>query len=230
MHIAMMLAAALVAPSPPAPTAGVDPAALRATVGQWRLSDVGGKVECTLSLTDHMTPAGRDLKAPAACHRAFPPLKAVAAWTLDPQGAIVFNDAARRGVIAFVGAPGGPHQATAPDGKVWRIEPAAARPAPGAPIRMRGVFRLSGPGGPNLCDLRLFPDVFGGSGSIRVDRCDAGWANRGFWAWKLKQGFLTLFDKAGKPILVLKAGDAGVFAGADPKAEAKADAITLTRR
>ena len=194
---------------------------MRAAIGPWRLGEVGGKVECTLSLTDRTIPGGRDLTVPAACHRAFPPLKDISAWGLDPQGAIVFSNAAGRVVVAFSGAAGGPSQATAPDGKVWRIEPTGALKPLRPPVSMRGVFRLSGPGGADLCELALSPDIFGGSGSIRVDRCDAGWANRGFWAWTFKRGFLTFVDKAGKPILVLKAGDTGVFAGEgwapDPK-------------
>ena len=228
MPLATIMAAALAING--AAPAGGDPAALRAAVGPWRLSEVGGKIECTLSLTERTIPGGRDLTVPPACHRAFPPLKDIAAWSLDPQGAMMFSNAAGRVVVAFTGAAGGPYQATAPDGKVWRIEPAEARGPPRPAVRLKGAFRLSGSGGAALCDLALFPDIFGRSGSIRVDRCDAGWANRGFWAWTFKREFLTLSDRAGKPVLVLKAGDAGVFAGSDPKAEPKAEIITLTRK
>lgn len=113
------------------------PAALRAAVGQWRLSEVGGKVGCTVNLSDQASGGGRALLAPAACHLAFPPLKNLSVWSLDTHGAPVFSDPSRQHVITFSGPAGGPFQATAADGKAWRLEmasrPAAAPSAPPAP-------------------------------------------------------------------------------------------------
>jgi hypothetical protein len=104
-----------------------DVAAVRAAVGPWRLSAVGGKVGCTLSLTDRESPGGRDLQAPAACQRAFPPLKDLSVWSLDAHGALVFSDPARLHVVAFTGPVGGPYAATAPDGMEWRLVAAPAK-------------------------------------------------------------------------------------------------------
>ncbi|HEY2356687.1 MAG TPA: hypothetical protein VGH86_04500, partial [Phenylobacterium sp.] len=46
--------------------ASVEPAASRAA-GDWRLSEVGGKIACTLTLTRQSSFAGFELKAPLAC-------------------------------------------------------------------------------------------------------------------------------------------------------------------
>ncbi len=106
--------------------ASADPAALRAS-GDWRLSEVGGKIACTLTLTSQASFAGFELKAPLACRRAFPPLKAVAAWSLNDKGDIVLADAKAQPIVTFPAqakeAPAkGPFETKAPDGHTWRLE------------------------------------------------------------------------------------------------------------
>ena len=85
MRLAALMAVAVFAAG--AASASVDAAALRAS-GDWRLSEVGGKIACTLTLTSQASFAGFELKAPLACRRAFPPLREVAAWSLDDKGEI----------------------------------------------------------------------------------------------------------------------------------------------
>ena len=125
MNAAILMAAAVAA------TAGVhtesQAAALRATVGPWRLSAIGGKVGCTVALTDRESLGGRDIQAPAACQRAFPPLKMLSVWRFDEKGALEFSDPTRRHVVAFSGPNGGPYAAVAPDGHAWRLALAAPR-------------------------------------------------------------------------------------------------------
>ncbi len=129
--------------------ASADPAALR-TSGDWRLSEVGGKIACTLTLTSQASFAGFELKAPLACRRAFPPLKGVAAWSLDERGDIVLADAKAQPIVTFPAqakdpqskgaTPKGPYETKAPDGHTWRLElvkpatpdePIQTAPAPG---------------------------------------------------------------------------------------------------
>ena len=119
--------------------AAADPAALQATAGDWRLSEVGGKVACTLTLTRQTSPSGYEVKAPLACRRAFPPLKLLAAWAPDERGGIVLSDAEARPIIVFPGQAGATAkslEAKAPDGRTWRLEPVkveAPAPPPAAP-------------------------------------------------------------------------------------------------
>jgi hypothetical protein len=106
--------------------ASVDPAALRAS-GDWRLSEVGGKIACTLTLTSQAAFAGFELKAPLACRRAFPPLMTVAAWSLDDRGDIVLADAKAQPIVTFPAQAKeaqakGPYETKAPDGHTWRLE------------------------------------------------------------------------------------------------------------
>jgi hypothetical protein len=112
-------------------TAAIDPAAVRA-VGDWRLSEVGGKVACTLTLTRQTISAGFELKAPLACRQAFPPLKGVAAWAMDDKGGIVLSDANAQPIVTFAAPPRGPYEAKAPDGRTWRLEPVRATTTDGA--------------------------------------------------------------------------------------------------
>ncbi|MGH6955983.1 MAG: AprI/Inh family metalloprotease inhibitor [Caulobacteraceae bacterium] len=116
--VAALLAAAGVA------NAAADPAALRAA-GDWRLSEVGGKVACTLTFTLTHQPsfAGFELKAPLACRRAFPALKSVAAWTVDGKGAIVLSDARAQPIVSFPAQARGPIETKAPNGRTWRLDP-----------------------------------------------------------------------------------------------------------
>ena len=102
--------------------AAVDTAATRAS-GDWRLSEVGGKVACTLTLTRQTSFAGFELKAPLACRRAFPALKTVANWALDDKGGIVLSDARAQPIVTFPVQAKGPYEAKAPDGRTWRLEP-----------------------------------------------------------------------------------------------------------
>jgi hypothetical protein len=102
--------------------AAIEPVAFRQS-GDWRLSEVGGKVACTLTLTRQTSFAGFELKAPLACRRAFPPLKTVAGWTLDGRGGIVLADAKAQPIVTFPAQAKGPYEAKAPDGRTWRLEP-----------------------------------------------------------------------------------------------------------
>src|SRR5580658_9443565 len=108
--------------------AAVDTAATR-TSGDWRLSEVGGKVACTLTLTRQTSFGGFELRAPLACREAFPPLKTVAAWTLDDKGGIVLADARAQPIVTFPALSKGPYEARAPDGRTWRLEPLHLDPA-----------------------------------------------------------------------------------------------------
>jgi hypothetical protein len=135
MRRAALIAVALFAG---AASATVDAAALRES-GDWRLSEVGGKIACTLTLTSQASFAGFELKAPLACRRAFPPLREVAAWSLDDKGGIVLADAKAQPIVTFPAqakeAQGkGPFETKAPDGHTWRLELVKAA-APDEPIK-----------------------------------------------------------------------------------------------
>jgi hypothetical protein len=91
--------------------------------GDWRLSEIGGKIACTLTFTLQLGAGGYEVKAPMACRRAFPPLQTVAAWAVDEKGGIVLSDAQAKPIIVFPEEEGGSYQAKAPDGRTWRLEP-----------------------------------------------------------------------------------------------------------
>src|SRR5579872_2582696 len=114
----------------------VEPASLRAA-GDWRLSEVGGRIACTLTLTRQTSVAGFEVKAPLACRRAFPALAGVAAWALDDKGGIVLSDAHSQPIVTFPAQARGPYEARSPDGRTWRLEPVKAdttsAPTPPAP-------------------------------------------------------------------------------------------------
>jgi hypothetical protein len=112
-----------------AANAAIEPAAFRAS-GDWRLSEVGGKVACTLTLTRQSSFAGFELKAPLACRRAFPPLRTVASWTLDERGGIVLADANAQPIVIFPAQNKGHYEAKAPDGRTWRLEPVKSEHPP----------------------------------------------------------------------------------------------------
>jgi hypothetical protein len=218
----LIIAAALTAAVSPAAV----PDALRPIVGQWRLSDVGGKIACTLTLTSEPSVAGYAMRVPLACRRGFPPLKDISAWNVDAQGAIVFADPTKKHLVVFAPQAGAPYEAKAPENKTWRLEPNRAVQQLSARERMTGAFRLSGPGGTVLCDLNLTANLFGNAGSVTPGQCSAPWSDKAITAWALQRGRLTLFDAARKPLLVLKVADASTFVAADPKAET----LTLARK
>jgi hypothetical protein len=123
-----------------ASAAAVDAAAIR-TAGDWRLSEVGGKVACTLTLTRQTSFAGFELKAPLACRLAFPALKTVANWALDDKGGIVLSDARAQRIVTFPVQTNGPFEAKAPDGRTWLLEPVK----PGTPTPDEGPIQTAPP-------------------------------------------------------------------------------------
>jgi len=119
----LALALAILSIGGAASAAALEPSAQR--VGDWRLSEVGGKVACTLTLTHEASFAGYALKAPLACRRAFPALRAVAAWALDDKGGIVLTDDHDQAIVTFPAASptDGAYETKSPDGRTWRLEP-----------------------------------------------------------------------------------------------------------
>ena len=111
-----------------------DTASVKAAAGQWLLSEVGGKVACTLDLTDQQSQGARAAKAPFACRQAFPPLQGLSAWSLDDKGDIVLSDAGGKAIVTFAGQPGGPYEAKTASGALWRLQ---AKPRPGAHLAAR---------------------------------------------------------------------------------------------
>ena len=108
-----------------------DAGVARDATGAWRLSEIGGKIGCTVALIDRQgLGGGHDLLSPGACQRAFPILKDLSVWRFDERGGLVFSDSEHRHVVSFAGPLGGPYAATAPDGRIWRLAAAPARPAP----------------------------------------------------------------------------------------------------
>ena len=138
--IALFSLVALLASGPA--FASADTAATRAS-GDWRLSEVGGKVACTLTLTRQTSFAGFELKAPLACRRAFPALKTVANWAMDEKGGIVLSDARAQTIVTFPLQSKGPYEAKAPDGRTWRLEPVK----PGAASPDEGPIQTAPPVG-----------------------------------------------------------------------------------
>jgi len=145
---------------------------------------------------------------------------------VNDKGAIVLSDAQAHPIIVFPQIDGAPFEAKAPDGSTWRLEP-VSEPRPSfLSGRLSGAYHLDAPGGAKLCDLTLTSNFFGSHGGITSAACAPVWNDRGWSAWSLRGGELSLMDKDGKPILVMKPGGAGVFVAADPKA----DQVTLSRR
>jgi hypothetical protein len=136
MRLAALMAVTVLAAG--AAHASVESVTLR-TSGDWRLSEVGGKIACTLTLTSQASFAGFELKAPLACRRAFPPLRAVASWSLDDKGDLVLADAKAQPIVTFPAQAKeaqskGPYETKAPDGHTWRLEQVKPT-APDEPIK-----------------------------------------------------------------------------------------------
>ncbi len=217
----LILSAVFMTLAAAAQAASVSPAAY----GDWRLSEVGGRVACTLTLTNQSSPGGFEVKAPLACRQAFPLLKTVAAWAVNDKGAIVLSDAQAHPIIVFPQVEGAPYEAKGPDGGSWRLEPVTEPKTYYLGARLSGAFRLDGPSGDKLCDLTLTSNFFGSHGGITQAACAPPWNDRGWSTWSLRGGELNLMDKDSKVILTMKPGGKGEFVAADPKA----DAVTLSR-
>jgi len=222
----LIFTGALLGLSGVAQAAAEPPGALAA--GDWRLSEVGGKIACTLTLTRQTSVAGFEVKAPLACRLAFPALKAVAAWNLDAKGGLVLSDAEAHPIIVFPAQQASSFQAKAPDGRTWRLDPLGETEGPAAEAAppMAGAFRLNAADGASLCDLTFTSDEAGARGAITPGVCSPAWTDRGLSAWSMRGSKLTLHARDGTKIVFFKSVQAGVFVNADPKA----DAISLSHR
>lgn len=127
MKTAMIMALAI-ASAGAAFASGAAAATPRDATGPWRLSEIGGKIGCTVALIDRAAlGGGQDVLSPGVCQRAFPPLKDLSVWRFDERGSLIFSDPERRHVVSFAGPLGGPYAATAPDGRIWRLSAATPR-------------------------------------------------------------------------------------------------------
>jgi hypothetical protein len=206
--------------------AAAEPQMLR-PAGDWRLSEVGGRVACTLTFTRQSSSAGYEVKAPLACRLAFPALKSVAGWALDDKGALVLSDAQAKPIIIFPAQLSAPFEARAPDGRTWRLEPLGEEAAPSAFAQpMAGSFRLTSAEGVTLCDLIFTSDSLGERGAISQGPCSPPWTDRGLAAWSIRGSRLTLRTRDGTAIVFFKSVSSGVYVIADPRAEP----LSLRRR
>ena len=98
MRLAALIAVAAFAAS--AASASVDAAALR-TSGDWRLSEVGGKIACTLTLTSPDQLRGFRAEGAARLPPGIPAAEDGGHLGLDDKGGIVLADAKAQPIVTF---------------------------------------------------------------------------------------------------------------------------------
>lgn len=214
---AKLLAATLVLAAAATPTLAGDPAPAWAKpyLGTWTLSGAseGGAV-CGFDVLPTGAVGGVGVRMWASCRQNLP-VEDVAAFTVADNGKeLRLIDPLRKTVIAFRKTGDGDWMATE---EVDNEGLVLMKGDPGfgdvsAKDRRTGTFLVSGPNGAHSCGYEMSSNASGSAGKARqFGRCDKRWKARPFVRWTFANRQITLYDKAGKPALVLKQDDLNTF-------------------
>jgi hypothetical protein len=182
--------------------------------GVWTVEPVteGGQL-CTLDLTANEAIGGLQVAVSAGCRKNHN-FEDVAAWTVGQDGTLRLIDPLRHTRWTFGRAPDGVWIGQEEDGDQVVLSRGDRRQATkvSAKARMSGTWSLSGPNNANACGFWMTSNKAGAAGTVKqAGLCPAEWKAKAWAGWTLKAGRLSLNDKAGKPLLVLKQADATTF-------------------
>jgi hypothetical protein len=176
--------------------------------GRWTLSGVSeGDPVCGLTLGQEMVIGGASIAVSATCRRNYP-LEDVAGWALSGRSPSLI-DPLRKALLRFDRAGDGSFTATFADGRTVSLERGPPdRPASWkAVVDDEGTFTLSGPNNAGACGFSLTAASATSGRLEQAGRCAAPWKGRGWSRWSLQGQALSLLDRQGRPILVLKRAD-----------------------
>lgn len=201
----IVFAAALLAATPA--LAQADPEILRDTAGRYKVSD--GKASCVITLKTDPSIGGMQADVPAACARLSARLAEAGVWYLD-DGGIVLADTLRHRIVLFEEQEGGPYETREQPGpRMWTLSALDAPPPLTPAQQMAGRWSLY-KDTEKVCELATTSNASGVAGTVTPGkRCGA---EAGAWArWTRKGELLTLLDKGGKTVRLLRRTDPATF-------------------
>lgn len=174
--------------------------------GKWTLSGLSeGDEVCTLKLTSEEAIGGWGVDVPKDCIDKFPVTEDAAAWSVLPDGAVLFIDPLRHVLLKFEPVEIGGYVAHPAKGEAIALDRFRVDVELTDQQRMQKVWLLTALGGDPTCVLRLTSAADGKSGTIRnMSRCKAPWAGVQFGSWKRKGEKIVLLNTAGKTVITLK--------------------------
>ncbi len=198
--IALIPAAAAQAPSP-APK--VDPADLRALAANYELANADGDRKCPITLEQKPAGPGYVLVYDRpVCTKLFGFLSQVTAWLPGVGGSIRFVRADGRTIAEFTEGVGGQYEAIREGDAVYFlanlqfVDPKEfAQPAD-----LVGIWNLSRPGGPPICQLEFSDQPSGDEGfQLKLQPgCDESLTRFDQVSWRIDRGDVVLQSKQGE--------------------------------
>jgi hypothetical protein len=111
---------ALAQGKPPEQT--VPPAAVKAAMGGWQLSQEGSPNTCIIVLNEKPAPGGFTAGVPTSCKKSIKALLMISSWTIAPDGRIVLNTAKGDPVLTFDHKGPGKFTAKGPNDERFQFE------------------------------------------------------------------------------------------------------------
>lgn len=184
--------------------------------GNWTLSGVSeGDAVCTLTLTDEGAIGGWGIAIPQDCFSKFGLSRDIAAWTVDPGGAISFIDPLRKAKLRFEPTAIGGYVAGAGAGPPLALDRAGRGDAALTDQqRMTGRWRFTALGGTPTCTVVLTAAPDGLSGALRrTDDCRAPWSDIEITRWRRYDDRIIFLDRRGQREAVLSGDPVEGFSG-----------------
>ena len=174
--------------------------------GAWTLSGVSeGDSVCTATLGTDQAIGGWGVTLARTCAAVFPQAEDVAAWSVLPDGSVLFIDPLRHVLLKFEPIEAGGYVAHPAQGEPVALDRATRDTARlTARQRMSGHWVLNAMGGDRLCGWTSTSDRAGATGRlVRKGACTKAWAVKGVTGWRRSSGRITLTGAKGKAILTL---------------------------
>ncbi|MDO9338661.1 MAG: AprI/Inh family metalloprotease inhibitor [Caulobacter sp.] len=177
-----------------------------------------GDESCDVTLGSEPVIGGWSLKLAADCQEKLGVSPDIAAWTTGGGGQIRFIDALRKPLLVFEPVEIGGFVAQPDGGEPLSLDRAVNGPEPTEQERMSGPWVVTRMGGDIQCRYASTANKAGSKGTLIPGAdCPAPWSR--ISRWEVAKGRVTLFDKAGKVVVVLPGDSIQGFDGDDAKGE-----------
>lgn len=209
--LALLIAALLATPA-----LAADPAD---HAGAWWIGGVSeGDESCNVTLGTEPVVGGWSLELAKDCEEKLGVSSDIAAWTVGAGGQIRFIDALRKPLLVFEPSQIGGFVAQPDEGQPLSLDRVVDAPEPTEQQRMSGQWAMTRMGGDIVCRYASTADKPGLKGTLKpAADCPAPWSK--VTRWTIAKGRVTLFDTAGKTVVVLPGDSIQGFDGEDSKGE-----------
>jgi hypothetical protein len=188
----------------PAPSASAPSDAAKAMVGGWELANADRDKICTINFKLGPNAATYPIELDKKCGEAFPPTRAVVAWTFGKNDMLLLVDNTGKPVLELLEVEGGMYEGLRPNEGRYFLQnaavAAASRDKPVDDLFGEWAFVRGGGGGKPICAVTLAAEAADAdSFAIQVKPgCDQLITRFAPKSWKMDRGQLLVLSAKGE--------------------------------